>query len=77
MIADIAAGDRHSMATTREGELYTWGFGETRPTGHKTKEAEDIYNPKKLDLTRHVGNVVLSQLSGGGQHSLLLAKRYN
>jgi regulator of chromosome condensation len=79
MIADIACGDRHSLALTTENEVYSWGFGTTGPTGHKTLGDEDIFVPTKLELQPNPKvkqNVLTYQIAGGGQHSLLVVKRY-
>jgi regulator of chromosome condensation len=77
VLSDIACGDRHSLALTTENEVYSWGFGTTGPTGHKTVDDEDIFVPTKLDLKKHLGQNTLSyQISGGGQHTLLVSKRY-
>jgi regulator of chromosome condensation len=76
-LSDIACGDRHSLALTTENELYTWGFGTTGITGHKTVGDEDICVPTKLDLKEHLGhNALVFQISGGGQHTLVVSKRY-
>jgi regulator of chromosome condensation len=77
ILSDIACGDRHSLALTTENELYTCGFGTTGITGHKTADDEDIFVPTKLDLKKHLGQNTLSfQISGGGQHTLVVSKRY-
>jgi regulator of chromosome condensation len=77
VLSDIACGDRHSLALTTENEVYSWGFGTTGPTGHKTVHTtiddEDIFVPTKLDLKKHLGqNTLTYQISGGGQHTLLV-----
>jgi regulator of chromosome condensation len=77
ILSDIACGDRHSLALSTENEVYTWGFGTTGPTGHKTVGDEDIFVPTKLDLKKHLGHNALGfQISGGGQHTLVVSKRY-
>jgi regulator of chromosome condensation len=77
ILSDIACGDRHSLAITTENEVYSWGFGTTGPTGHKTVDPEDIFVPTKLNLKKHLGqNSLTYQISGGGQHTLIVSKRY-
>jgi hypothetical protein len=56
-----------TVCLTVENELYTWGFGTTGPTGHKTVDDEDIFVPTKLDLKKHLGQNTLGfQISGAG-----------
>jgi regulator of chromosome condensation len=77
MLSDIACGDRHSLAVTTENEVYSWGFGTTGMTGHETVDPEDIFVPTKLNLKKHLGqNSLTYQISGGGQHTLIVSKRY-
>jgi regulator of chromosome condensation len=77
ILSKIACGDRHSLAITTENEVYSWGFGTTGPTGHETVGDEDIFVPTKLNLKKHLGqNVLTYQIAGGGQHTLLVSKRY-
>lgn len=82
-IEKIAAGESHSMALTDENVLYTWGFGEEGATGHKGNR--DRTTPRILDLNLDEGQANLTagksvvevhEISGGGQHSVILVKRY-
>jgi regulator of chromosome condensation len=80
-IVKIAAGDRHSMALTEDNTVYTWGFNETEPTGHRYVEGQDVVYPELLDIhgilkTKNNPVVKVYDISGGGQHSLVLVKRY-
>jgi Regulator of chromosome condensation (RCC1) repeat len=77
-ILEINAGDKHVMVITEEHELYTWGLGAEGATGFVDPEL-DIVRPRKLDLMAHVESDSISHChavaaSGGGAHSLLLAK---
>ena len=78
LLSYIDCGERHSMAISSNQELYTWGFNETGATGHEVKDDSDYFRPRKLDLAQHVvGDIVhVHAASGGGQHSLMLIKRY-
>lgn len=74
---DICAGDSHSGAITINGELFTWGFGCMKATGHTTSENEDVWWAKQVDL-RVPSNkppkrvVRVMQVAMGGQHSVVL-----
>lgn len=77
-VLEIGCGEKHAMVRTEENELYTWGFNEDGATGH-VKINTDIFLPRKLDLMQHVDDNDISHcdvvgISGGSQHSLLLAK---
>lgn len=83
IFSKIACGDRNSMAITNDNIIYTWGFNETGTTGHKVIDVEynDIYIPTILNLNEHLLNhrapvIQTYDMSGGGQHTLLLIKRY-
>jgi len=82
-LTHITAGDRHSLALDDRNQLYTWGFNESGCTGHITGEDDDVFIPRKLDLLPHlpkngkkVHEVKVYGMSGGGQHSLVLCKRF-
>lgn len=60
-IKDVVAGERHTIALTEKGEVYTWGFGRKRlnllmkmfmnpagPTGHGVNIPEAITKPTKV-----------------------------
>ena len=70
----VACGDSTSYALTKEGHLYSWGFGTNLQLG--VGEEEDFYEPalvksKNLDPETDEALVV----SGGGQHSAILKKK--
>ena len=83
LFKDIDAGDRHAMVITYEGEVYTWGFGETGTTGRDLPEEADDYRPLMLDVLRtyrekdEAANFKVLQASGGGQHTLMLIQRFS
>jgi alpha-tubulin suppressor-like RCC1 family protein len=83
MFESVAAGDRHVMAITTAGHVYTWGFGETGTTGHKLPDNWDDCRPRKLDVLRdyrdkHVAaNSLVRAAAGGGQHTLMIIERYS
>lgn len=49
-VKQVACGSLHSMALTRDGEIYTWGFGKNGRLGHG--DEEDQVLPKRLDSLR-------------------------
>jgi len=53
------------------GELYAWGMGSTGQLG--TGEEEDVHTPQLIKGKQLESNIVLC-VSGGGQHTVLLAK---
>ena len=73
-VKSVACGDSTSYAITKEGHLYSWGFGTNLQLG--VGEEEDFYEPalvksKNLDPETDEALVV----SGGGQHSAILKKK--
>lgn len=82
IITKISCGDLHSMALTIDNDLFTWGFGESGATGRETKENTDVYYPTLLSLdpciqTPRVPYCLPFEMTGGGQHSMVLVKRYH
>lgn len=91
-LIDLQTGDRNSMVISSisdNHQCYSWGFGETGTTGHtsvkninkdgeKEYEDKDITRPKKIkfDFPDSYCNKVYN-MSGGGQHTLLIAKRFS
>ncbi|XP_075211918.1 regulator of chromosome condensation-like [Lycorma delicatula] len=67
---DIACGSSVSFAVTSDGEVYAWGMGTNGQLG--TGDEEDVYEPKKIQGKQLEGRSVV-QVSGGGQHTVLLA----
>ena len=62
----MAAGDRHSMAVTDQGKLFTWGHGGNGQLG------QGAYD----DVTAAVGDV-LSFSYTGGYHDVMLVDNGN
>ena len=84
-ISDIAAGSLQSFAVLDNYDVYSWGFNELGTTGHSSSVGDDIRRPRKINVLRkykkqaklqgeiaHVHNI-----AGGGQHSLMVIKRYS
>ncbi|KAF9153275.1 hypothetical protein BG015_003747 [Linnemannia schmuckeri] len=66
----ISVGGNHTLALTREGDVYAWGFGEMLACGNG--EEEDVEKPLKLTGQQIEGAKIL-KIAAGGQHSVILA----
>jgi alpha-tubulin suppressor-like RCC1 family protein len=79
-IQDIGAGASVSFAITDEHDVYSWGFGDSCATGFRSDD--DIVRPRKLFVLRRYKrdggptNCQVHQVVGGGQHTVMLIKRY-
>lgn len=65
-IEQISCGSTHVLVVTKDGDVYSWGFGESGACGHG-KCDKDVLRPKKLVITG--GKHRIKFVSGGGQHS--------
>ncbi|XP_049850064.1 regulator of chromosome condensation-like [Schistocerca gregaria] len=73
-VVQISTGGHHCLATTQNGEVYAWGFGDMAQLGVGVDE--DKLVPEKLDNTNpksHLTGKKVVWASGGGQHSVFLA----
>ncbi|XP_069698532.1 regulator of chromosome condensation isoform X2 [Periplaneta americana] len=68
---DISCGSIVSFAVTDSGELYAWGMGSNGQLG--TGNEDDVYVPQLMKGKQLESRSVL-RVSGGGQHTVLLAK---
>ncbi|KAG0231135.1 hypothetical protein BGW42_000486 [Actinomortierella wolfii] len=66
----ISVGSNHTLALTRTGEVYAWGFGEMLACGNG--EEDDVPTPLKLTGQKIEGHRVIA-IAAGGQHSMILA----
>lgn len=83
VIVAISCGANHNLAVTSTGDVFSWGYGDMLALGHG-KEADEPA-PKKMNLARAIdlggkglgpnGDYVVTQVSGGGQHSAIMAAR--
>ncbi len=71
-IVDISCGGTTSFALSSKGNVYSWGFNDSGATGQPSDATNDINLPKLVELN----NTLVEAVAGGGQHSLLLVKRY-
>ncbi|KAJ2786941.1 hypothetical protein GGI15_001102 [Coemansia interrupta] len=70
-VAGFACGSNHTLALTRKGEAYAWGYGEMLQLGNG--EEEDVALPLLLRGQKIDGKKVLA-VAAGGQHSVVLAE---
>lgn len=73
-VIQISAGGHHSLAVTKLGDVYTWGFGTMSQLGlGPMNDEDDRLIPTKVNnedkRSQLFGNKVI-WASGGGQHSL-------
>lgn len=76
-IVDIEVGDTVSFAITQDGDVYSWGNGLMGANGQP--EDADTRRPKLVNVMRKIeknAECRILRVSGGGQHSLMLIKRY-
>jgi regulator of chromosome condensation len=73
IVVDIACGEAHSIATTRDGNLYTWGYGDLLQLGNGNEE--DLSTPTLVTSQQllAIPRTVL-QARGGSQHSIALVR---
>ncbi|XP_039543003.1 probable E3 ubiquitin-protein ligase HERC4 isoform X2 [Pimephales promelas] len=68
-VIQIACGDQHSMALTRDGQLFVWGDNTHGQLGLEKEQ------PRSLSAQRVEGlsGIPLAQISAGGDHSFVLS----
>jgi len=67
--SSIAAGDSHSLAVTRTGKMYSWGFGESGALGTGFDDDE----PRPILVTHQAGAIL--EAAGGSQHTIVLVAK--
>jgi len=69
----MACGENHNLVLTDKRQAYSWGFGESGALGHAGDN--DELSPRLVDVSKNsVGQATVLQITGGGQHSMLLAR---
>ena len=68
-ISVVAAGEWHSLALSREGKLYSFGFGHHGQLGHG--DTAEQLTPR---LVAELNGVCISAVAAGRLHSLALSK---
>ncbi len=70
-ISDVACGTAVSFAVSNSGEVFSWGMG---TNGQLALDGEDdVWQPEKM-LGKQLENKEVLLASGGGQHTVLLAR---
>ncbi|ROL46519.1 E3 ISG15--protein ligase HERC5 [Anabarilius grahami] len=68
-VIQIACGDQHSMALTKEGQLFVWGENSHGQLGLGKEELITL-SPQPL---KSMCGIPLAQISAGGDHSFVLS----
>ena len=71
LVVMVAGWGFHSAASTSEGEVMTWGYGEYGQLGHG--DEEDITRPAKLGREVFGGSAVM-MVSCGGFHTMAVTE---
>lgn len=78
-VSAICCGSNHNMVLRKNStDVYSWGYGDMLALGHGKEQ--DEFRPKKINFAKSsslergssVGEIV--QISGGGQHSAIIAQ---
>eukprot|EP01127_Copromyxa_protea_P010513 TRINITY_DN2557_c0_g1_i1.p1 TRINITY_DN2557_c0_g1~~TRINITY_DN2557_c0_g1_i1.p1 ORF type:complete len:426 (-),score=119.25 TRINITY_DN2557_c0_g1_i1:174-1451(-) len=69
-IVQVECGDNHSVALSKKGDLYTWGFGDAFRLG--TSSEDDETSPKKVD-GKWANERVGKYITAGTDFGLLVA----
>lgn len=69
-VTSIACGDHHNLALDDTGAVRAWGYGDMNALG--LGKARDEFAPKALAFDVQ-GSVTITQVAGGGQHSMVVA----
>ena len=67
----IAAGDHHTLAVSRTGKLYTWGYNGTGQLGH----GDEIDEFRPTVVAKVAEKLFVTEVFGGGQHTIMLATK--
>jgi regulator of chromosome condensation len=72
-IRDIICGSQNSFAISKEGNLYSWGFGSTLQLG--LGHEEDVSHPSIVELTQNNKKKYFNilKMSSNAQHTLIIA----
>ncbi|KAL2098053.1 hypothetical protein ACEWY4_007260 [Coilia grayii] len=68
-VVQVTCGDHHSLALTKDGQLFTWGQNSNGQLGLGKGEPSTL-SPQPL---KSLAGIPLSQISAGGDHSFALS----
>uniref|UniRef100_A0A8C7XJN8 RCC1-like domain-containing protein n=1 Tax=Oryzias sinensis TaxID=183150 RepID=A0A8C7XJN8_9TELE len=68
-VSQVACGSRHTVALTKDGQVYTWGQNSRGQLG-LGKKGRSISSPQCI---RSLSGMPLVQVSAGGEHSFALS----
>ena len=69
---DVSCGTAVSFAVTEDGECYSWGMVTNGQLG-QSQDDDDSWEPQKM-VGKQLENRKVIAVSGGGQHTILIAK---
>ncbi|XP_056109544.1 E3 ISG15--protein ligase HERC5 isoform X2 [Rhinichthys klamathensis goyatoka] len=69
-VIQIACGDQHSMALTRDGQLFVWGDNSHGQLGLEKEQPRSLSAPQRVES---LDGIPLAQISAGGDHSFALS----
>ncbi|KAK7161330.1 hypothetical protein R3I94_004113 [Phoxinus phoxinus] len=68
-VIQIACGDQHSMALTKDGQLFVWGVNTHGQLGLKIGQPDSL----SAQHVKSLCGIPLAQISAGGDHSFVLS----
>ncbi|XP_043099178.1 probable E3 ubiquitin-protein ligase HERC4 isoform X2 [Puntigrus tetrazona] len=68
-VIQIACGDHHSLALTKEGQVFVWGKNSHGQLGLR----EDHPDSSSAEHVQSLSGIPLAQISAGGDHSFVLS----
>ncbi|KAJ1965562.1 hypothetical protein H4R35_007052 [Dimargaris xerosporica] len=70
----VACGSNHNLGLTKDGDIYSWGYGDMLALGNG--EEEDEETPTLVEGKR-LEDAMVTRIAAGGQHSVLLVRPAN
>uniref|UniRef100_A0A7S4U961 C2 domain-containing protein n=1 Tax=Guillardia theta TaxID=55529 RepID=A0A7S4U961_GUITH len=70
-VKSLACGGKHNLLLSRAGKVYSWGYNDSRQTGHGVEDLSD-WEPRWI---RALETVKVVQIAAGEDHSVALTDR--